>query len=80
MGINDVIEFEEGYEYQILCKYKNGDWEHCDYAKDRQERDYLLGEYRLAYGKNFKFRVIHFKSWLKGKRGQYQRYKSEEKS
>jgi hypothetical protein len=50
---------QQGYKYQLLTKYK-GDraYEHCDYAKDTQERNYLLNEYRLAYGGDFTFRVI----------------------
>lgn len=51
---------EQGYKYQILTRYTpNGsEWEHCDYAKDSQEKNYLLGEYRLAYGKEFEFKTI----------------------
>ncbi|SNS23232.1 hypothetical protein SAMN05446037_1006136 [Anaerovirgula multivorans] len=44
-------------KYQILTRYKNGAWEHCDYAKDDCELNYLLDEYKMAYGKDFTFRV-----------------------
>ena len=53
-----LIEPEEGQKFQILCRYQGGDWEHCDYAKDRAEKNYLLGEYRLAYGSGFEFKTI----------------------
>jgi hypothetical protein len=50
---------EQGQKYQILTKYKGEKaFEHCDYAKDKQERDYLLGEYRMAYGSDFSFKTI----------------------
>lgn len=49
---------EYGYQYQILTRYQHQRWEHCDYAKDRQERNYLVAEYRLAYGSDFSFRSI----------------------
>ena len=31
---------------------------HCDYAKDEQERDYLMGEYRMAYGAGREFLAL----------------------
>ncbi len=54
-----LIEPEEGQKFQILCRLHGDDWEHCDYAKDREEKNYLLGEYRLAYGNGFEFKTIH---------------------
>lgn len=51
----------QGYKYQILCKYlgnKNREWEHCDYAKSTEEKNYILEEYRLAYRGGFEFKVI----------------------
>jgi hypothetical protein len=60
---------EPGYHYQILCRYDSrewehcdyaSEWEHCDYAKDKRERDYLLGEYRLAYGNGYQFKTIPY--------------------
>ena len=49
---------EQGYKYQILTKYLNEMWEHCDYAVDQTEKKYLLNEYRLAYGSDFSFKTI----------------------
>ena len=54
-----LIEPEEGQKFQILCRLHGDEWEHCDYAKDREEKNYLLGEYRLAYGNGFEFKTIH---------------------
>lgn len=34
------------------------EWEHCDYAKDEQERDYLMDEYRMAYGAGWEFLAL----------------------
>jgi hypothetical protein len=48
---------EYGYRYQILCR-QGREWEHCDYAKDRNEKKYLIDEYRLAYGPSFDFCAI----------------------
>ncbi len=36
-------------KFKIMGKHK-GETEQLDTAEDRQERDYLLGEYRLAFG------------------------------
>lgn len=51
---------EQGYKFQILCRNQSYDraWEHCDYAKDRKEKNYLIGEYRLAYGAGYEFQSI----------------------
>ncbi|MFQ3543590.1 hypothetical protein Q7A53_05845 [Halobacillus rhizosphaerae] len=50
---------EQGYRYQILVKtpYDRA-YEHCDYAKDREEKNYLTNEYRLAYGVGYTFKSI----------------------
>ena len=51
---------QQGYKYQILCRnlqYSRA-FEHCDYAKDKQEKNYLVSEYRLAYGAGWEFKVI----------------------
>jgi hypothetical protein len=42
-------------------------WGHCDYAKDRCERNYLVGEYQLAYGAGWQFKSIQLprKYWPK---------------
>jgi hypothetical protein len=59
---------EYGYRYQILCKsgYDRA-FEHCDYATNRQEKNYLLGEYSMAYGNGFQFKVVQlpYKYWHK---------------
>lgn len=59
MAYPQAYEPQQGYKYQILVKtpYDRA-YEHCDYAKDKTERDYLLGEYRLAYGNGHSFKTI----------------------
>ena len=51
---------QDGYRYQILCRNPayGKVYDHCDYAKDRSERDHLLSNYRSAYGGGWQFRVI----------------------
>ena len=52
---------QAGYRFQILCRnqsYGGREWEHCDYAADRDERRHLLENYRLAYGPGWEFRTI----------------------
>lgn len=58
MSYPKAYEPEVGYKYQILTKYKNQAFEHCDYAKDCSEKNHLLNEYKLAYGNEFRFKVI----------------------
>ena len=58
MTMPKAYEPEEGYRFQILTKYQNQEWEHCDYAKDKEERDYLLKEYRMAYSNDMSFKTI----------------------
>jgi hypothetical protein len=58
MTMPQAYEPEQGYRYQILTRYQNQPWEHCDYAKDRQEKNYLLKEYRMAYSSDMSFKVI----------------------
>ena len=55
-----AYEPEQGYMYHILCRHpsQGKQWEHCDYAGDRQERAYLIGEYRLSYGAGWEFKSI----------------------
>ena len=53
-----LIEPDQSQKLQILCRYQGEDWEHCAYAKDREEKSYLLGEYSLAYGSDFEFKTI----------------------
>jgi hypothetical protein len=41
---------EQGYMYQLLYMGAGErEYEHLDYAVDRKDRDYLVGEYRLAF-------------------------------
>jgi hypothetical protein len=49
-----------GYKYQILCRNQSYGraYEHCDYATDKADKNYLVGEYRLAYGAGWEFKVI----------------------
>lgn len=52
---------EQGYKYQILCKhpaYNGREWEHCDYATDKEDKNHLLKSYKLAYGVGYQFRII----------------------
>lgn len=36
--------------YEILAKFPGLDWEVVDEADDKETRDYLVSEYRVAYG------------------------------
>ena len=38
--------------YKIMGKY-HGTTEEIDTARDEQEADYLVGEYQMAYGKDW---------------------------
>lgn len=59
MAMPKAYDPQQGYKYQILTKSQcDRSYEHCDYAKDKGERNYLLGEYRLAYGPSFSFKTI----------------------
>lgn len=52
---------EQGYKYQILCRhhqYNGKEWEHCDYATDRTDKNYLLSNYRTAYGAGYEFKTV----------------------
>ena len=59
MSYPQAYDPQDGYRFQILTMspYDRA-YEHCDYAKDKTEKEYLLGEYRLAYGPSFTFKVI----------------------
>ena len=54
---------EYGYKYQILQwdSYAR-EWDHVDYAADRKERDYLMGEYHLVGG-SYKSIMLPVKYW-----------------
>ncbi len=51
---------QEGQRYQILCRNQqySREWEHCDYAKDRDEKRHLIANYSLAYGAGWEFKTI----------------------
>lgn len=52
---------EQGYKYQIICRhpsYNGREYEHCDYATDRQDKNHLMSNYRLAYGPGYEFKSI----------------------
>lgn len=51
---------EAGYRFQLLCRNTayGREWEHCDYARDRQERNYLRTNYQQAYGAGWEFMSI----------------------
>ena len=55
-----AYEPQDGYRSQILCRNQaySREWEHCDYAKDKQEKHYLLDNYRMAYGAGWEFKTI----------------------
>lgn len=60
---------ETGQMYQIFCRKYSREWEHCDYAADKAEKKFLLGEYRLAYdGFEFKTIMLPAKCWPKSKK------------
>lgn len=61
-----AYEPQKGYMYQILCTNEI-EWEHCDYAVDTNERNYLIKEYQMAYGNGYKFKSITLpkKYWSK---------------
>ena len=49
----------QGQKYQILVMCPGcRSYEHCDYAKDKKEKEYLLAEYKLAYGAGHTFKSI----------------------
>ena len=59
MALPKAYKSEQGYMYQILCRpYGRHEWEHCDYAVDKAERDYLVNEYRIAYRGGYEFLCI----------------------
>jgi len=70
MTMPTAYDPQQGYRYQILCRnyqYSRA-WEHCDYAKDSEEKRHLLNEYRLAYGAGWEFKstLLPVKFWKIG--------------
>lgn len=61
MSLPKAYDPQQGYRYQILCRnpeYNGREWEHCDYAKNWDERNFLIREYRMAYGRGYEFKSI----------------------
>lgn len=59
MCLPKAYKAEQGYKYQILCRQHGAEeWEHCDYAVDEEERDYLVKEYTIAYRGAYEFLKI----------------------
>ena len=50
---------EQGYTHQIFCRNQQYDrsWEHCDYAKGWKDKNYLISNYRQAYGAGWQFKT-----------------------
>jgi hypothetical protein len=46
------------YTFRIMGSYKGTGAEEIDTANDRATADYLLGEYRLAYGAGWSLWII----------------------
>jgi hypothetical protein len=59
MTMPNAYSPEKGYKYQLLAwDNYNRSYDHLDYAIDREEKNYLLKEYALAYGTGFSFKTI----------------------
>jgi hypothetical protein len=57
---------EPGQMYQLLCRKDSSEWEHCDYATDRAEKNQMRDGYRMAYrGFEFKTIMLPAKYWPK---------------
>jgi hypothetical protein len=59
-----AYEPQSGYMYQLL-QYDNynREYDHLDYAKDREEKQYLLNEYRISGVKGLKAIQLPKKYW-----------------
>lgn len=59
-----AYEPERGYKYQIFRRNQSFDrtWEHCDYAKDRDEMKRLIKKHKLACGTGWEveFTILPF--------------------
>lgn len=46
---------QQGYQYQILFRlHGEREWESIDYAVDKVDKNYLLGEYRMGNAGEYK--------------------------
>jgi hypothetical protein len=43
--------------YKIMGKYGNLPWEEVDQTEDVKDAQYLLGEYRMAYGTGWQLKI-----------------------
>lgn len=43
--------------YEIYGKLEEKDWELIDTAEDKEELDYMLAEYKLAFGSGWKWKI-----------------------
>jgi len=53
--------------FKIIGKYKNNKPEEIDEAETSQEANYLVGEYRLAFGFEWSIWVVEFKDEIYSK-------------
>jgi hypothetical protein len=61
MTMPKAYEPIQGQRYQILVKCPGErEYEHLDYAKDKAERDHLVKEYSLVFGRDYYFNVRVF--------------------
>lgn len=60
MSRPEAYDPQPGYQFQILTRNRlySQAFEHCDYATSREEKNYLVNEYRIAYGPGWEFRSI----------------------
>jgi hypothetical protein len=59
MSMPKAYDPQYGYRFQILVRCPSSrEYEHCDYAVDRADKNYLVANYRQAYGPGFSFKVI----------------------
>ena len=50
--------------YSIYGRYEGGSYERIDTVSSRSQLEYLLGEYRLAFGAGWSFRVKKGGRWI----------------
>lgn len=57
---------DQKFQILVMTPYERA-YEHCDYAVDEKERDYLLQNYRMSYGVGHIFKTIRLprKYWKK---------------
>lgn len=53
-----VYDPQPGYRYQLVARYGKEAYEHIDYAEDRKEMTRLTGEYRIAFGPEWRIKAI----------------------